>query len=42
MYRAGGLLLNIVTPTSATATTAIAVNQISSTLTREWRTGGAA
>jgi hypothetical protein len=41
IYRAGGLLTIIVTPTSATATTAIALNQISSTRAREWHTGGA-
>jgi hypothetical protein len=36
------LLINIVTPTSATAITAIALNQISSTRACEVRRGGGA
>jgi hypothetical protein len=35
------LLLIIVTPTNATAITAMALNQTNSTPAREWRTGGA-
>jgi len=43
MYRAGGLLISIVTPTSVRAITAIARNQISNTRDcLAWRIGGAA